>query len=70
VADNPASGGNNPPGGVKRKSKIPSRKRLKAKANSVPELISETLGRIKLKLLATWNRSGRVVINVRKDSRV
>jgi len=47
-ADNPATGGNNPPGGAKRKSKMTSRKRLKAKANSVPELISETLGRIKV----------------------
>jgi hypothetical protein len=70
VADNLAISGNNPPGGVQGKSNMPSRKRLKGKANSVPESITETLGRIKVKSLATWNRSGRIGIIIRKDSSV
>lgn len=70
VADNPATSGNNPPGGDNRKSKMISRKSLKGKANSVPESITETLGRIKVKSLATWNRSGRIGIIIRKDSSV
>ena len=70
MADNLAISGNNPPGGVQRKRKMPSRKRLKGKANSVPESITETLGRIKAQSLATGNRSGRIGVIVRKDSGV
>jgi hypothetical protein len=60
VADNPENGGDNPPGSAKRKSKMPSQKILKGKANSVPELIRKTLGRIKAQSLANWDLYGRL----------
>jgi hypothetical protein len=39
---------------------MPSQKILKGKANSVPELIRKTLGRIKAQSLANWNLYGRL----------
>jgi len=44
-SDNPAINFNNPPDAPKRKIKMPSRKFYEGEANSVPELIAETLGR-------------------------
>jgi hypothetical protein len=48
---------------------MPSRKFEKSKANNVPELIAETLGRNKEQSLVIWNLAGRVENIVRKHSK-
>jgi hypothetical protein len=68
-SDNPAINFDNQSETPKRKIKMPSRKFEKGKANSVPELIAETLGRNKEQSLVIWNLAGRVENIVRKHSK-